>query len=188
VAGDTDGLASGGNHLCNGQPHQWWRPPQHQRQRPPLYRWAAAASARTKRSSLPSSYVVRTIPSKNATAAPAAYDVLYDPPVWPTAREKPWMWQTCARRDRRTCGGRTTTPRPSSRRQRWRRRRSHPSRGTGHAAAGDACSRPAPCTRSSPPSQGWRTPFSPECWRKKWAASPCGMQGPNSARPPPRRG
>jgi hypothetical protein len=79
VAGGTDGLASGGNHLCNEQPHQWWRPPQHRRQRPPLYRWAAAASARTKRSSLPSSYVVRTRPSKNATAAPTAYDVLYDP-------------------------------------------------------------------------------------------------------------
>jgi hypothetical protein len=34
---------------------------------------------------------VRTRPSKNATAAPAAYDVLYDLPVRPVAREKPWM-------------------------------------------------------------------------------------------------
>jgi hypothetical protein len=29
ATGGTDGLASGGNHLCNGQPHQRWRPPQH---------------------------------------------------------------------------------------------------------------------------------------------------------------
>jgi hypothetical protein len=34
---------------------------------------------------------VRTIPSKNAVVAPMAYDVLYDPPVRPTAREKPWV-------------------------------------------------------------------------------------------------
>jgi hypothetical protein len=45
--------------------------------------------------------------------APAAYDVLCDPPVWPVVREGPWP--TYARRDRRSCGGRTTTPRPSSR-------------------------------------------------------------------------
>jgi hypothetical protein len=34
---------------------------------------------------------VRTRPSKNAAAAPAAYDALYDPPVRSAAREKPWM-------------------------------------------------------------------------------------------------
>jgi hypothetical protein len=28
---------------------------------------------------------VRTGPSKNADTAPTAYDVLYDPPVWPAA-------------------------------------------------------------------------------------------------------
>jgi hypothetical protein len=83
----------------------------------------ADASTRPKRSSLPSSHGVRTIPSKNATATPTAYDVLYDPPgdvgvVRPAVREKPWMWRTCARCDRRPCGGRTATPRPSSRRQR----------------------------------------------------------------------
>jgi hypothetical protein len=39
-----------------------------------------AASPRTKRSSLPPSYGVRTRPSKNAAATSAAYDVLYDPP------------------------------------------------------------------------------------------------------------
>jgi hypothetical protein len=97
---------------------------------------------------------VRTRPSKNEAAAHAACDVLYDPPVWPVAREKPWMWQTCARRDHRPCGGGTTTSRPNGRRQRQRRRRSHPSRGTGHAVAGGACSRPVPRTRSSPPTQG----------------------------------
>jgi hypothetical protein len=80
---------------------------------------------------------------------------LVRPPVRPAAREKPWMWWTCARRDHRPCGGQAATPRPGSRRQRRRRRRSHLSRGTGHAVAGGACSRPAPRTRSSPPSQGW---------------------------------
>jgi hypothetical protein len=55
ATGGADGLASGGNHLCNGQPHQRRRPSQHRRQRPPLHRWAAAASAHAKRSSLLSS-------------------------------------------------------------------------------------------------------------------------------------
>jgi hypothetical protein len=59
--------------------HKRRRPPQHRRQRPSLHRWAAAASARAMMSSLPSSSGVRTRPSKNAVAAPAAYDVLYDP-------------------------------------------------------------------------------------------------------------
>jgi hypothetical protein len=35
AAGGTDSPASGGNHLCSGEPHQRRRPPQHQRQRPP---------------------------------------------------------------------------------------------------------------------------------------------------------
>jgi hypothetical protein len=98
---------------------------------------------------------VRTRPSKNADTAPAAYDVLYDPPVRPVAWEKPWMWPTYARRDRRPCGGRTDTPQPSSRRQRRRRHQSHPGRGARHAAADGACSRPTPRSRSSPPPQGW---------------------------------
>jgi hypothetical protein len=76
----------------------------------------AAASPRTKRSSLSPSYGVRTRPSKNVAATPTAYDVLYDPPdgvgtVRPVARETPWMWQTCARRDCRPCGRQTATPR-----------------------------------------------------------------------------
>jgi hypothetical protein len=58
---------------------------------------------------------VRTGPSRNVDAAPAAYDALYDPPVWPTARDRPWTWPTYARRDRRPCGGRTATPRPGIR-------------------------------------------------------------------------
>jgi hypothetical protein len=120
----------------------------------------AAASARPKRSSLPSSHGVRTRPSKNAVATPTTYDVLYDPPggigaVRPTAREKPWMWRTCARRDRRPCGGQTATPRLSSRRQRRRRHQSHLGQGARHTAADGACSRSAPRSRSSPPPQGW---------------------------------
>jgi hypothetical protein len=58
---------------------------------------------------------VRTRPSRDADTAPTAYDVLYDPPVWPVAWDGPWTWPTCARRDRRPCGGRTATPRPGSR-------------------------------------------------------------------------
>jgi hypothetical protein len=81
---------------------------------------------------------VRTRPSKNATAAPMAYDVLYDPPVRPATRVKPWVWPTCARRDHRPCGGRTATPRPSGGRQRRRRHQSHLGRGARHAVADDA--------------------------------------------------
>jgi hypothetical protein len=81
---------------------------------------------------------VRTRPSKNVDIAPAAYDVLYNPSVRPVAREKTWMWPTCARRDHRSCDGRTATPRPSSRRQRRRRHQSHPGRGARHAAADSA--------------------------------------------------
>jgi hypothetical protein len=84
---------------------------------------------------------VRTRPSKNAIAAPTAYDVLYDPPVRPAMREKSWVWPTCARRDRRSCGGRTATPRPSDRRQRRRRHQSHPGRGARHTAADGASDR-----------------------------------------------
>jgi hypothetical protein len=79
----------------------------------------AAASPRMKRSSLPPSYGVRTIPSKNAAATSTVYDVLYDPPdgvrtVRLAAREMPRIWQTCARRDRRPCGRQTATPRSAA--------------------------------------------------------------------------
>jgi hypothetical protein len=57
----------------------------------------------------------RTRLSKNTNTALAAYDMLCDPPMRPAAREGPWTWPACARRDRRPCGGQTTTPRPGSR-------------------------------------------------------------------------
>jgi hypothetical protein len=57
----------------------------------------------------------RTRLSQNTNTALAAYDVLCDPPVRPAAREEPWTWPTCARRDCRPCGGRIATPRPGSR-------------------------------------------------------------------------
>jgi hypothetical protein len=98
---------------------------------------------------------VRTRPSKNTVATPAVYDALYDPPARPAAWEKLWMWRTRARHDRHPCGGRTAAPRPNGRRQRRRRRQSHPSRGARHAAANSAYSRPAPHSQSLPPPQGW---------------------------------
>ena len=52
----------------------------------------------------------RTRLSKNTNTALAAYDMLCDPPMQPAAREGPWTWPACARRDHRPCGGRTTTP------------------------------------------------------------------------------
>jgi hypothetical protein len=59
---------------------------------------------------------VRTRPSKNMTATSTAYDVLYNPPggvgaTWPAAQGTLRMRWTCARRNRRPCGGRTATPR-----------------------------------------------------------------------------
>jgi hypothetical protein len=92
---------------------------------------------------------------------PATHDAMYKPLVRPAARERPWVWRTCARRDCRLCGGRTTTPQPSSRRQHRRRRQNHLGRCTGRVVAGDTCRRPAPRTRSAPPPQDWRAPFSP---------------------------
>jgi hypothetical protein len=44
---------------------------------------------------------VRTRPSKNAASTRTAYDVLYNLPVRLVSREKPWMWPTRARHDRR---------------------------------------------------------------------------------------
>jgi hypothetical protein len=128
----------------------------------------AAASARAKRSSLPYSHGSEDKTIQERTRHPHGVRRLVQPPgdvgaVWPAARETPWMWRTCARRDRRPCGGRTAAPRPSGRRRRQRRRQSHLGQGARHAAANGACSRPALCSRSSPPPQGWWTPFSPEC-------------------------
>jgi hypothetical protein len=58
---------------------------------------------------------VRTRPSKNVAATSTAYDVLYNPPggigaTWSAAQGTLRMRWTCARRDRRPCGGRTATP------------------------------------------------------------------------------
>jgi hypothetical protein len=89
---------------------------------------------------------VRTRPSKNAAPTRTAYDVLYDLPVRLVPQEKPWMWPTRTRRDRRPCGGRAAMLRPSGRR--WRRRRHQSCLGWGarHAAANSATDgeRPSP--------------------------------------------
>jgi hypothetical protein len=121
----------------------------------------AAASARAKRSSLPSSHGSedKTIQERDRHP-PRRTTSCTTPPgdvgaVRPAAQETPWMWRTYAWRDRRPYGGRTATPRPSDRRQRWRRRQSHLGQGARHADADGACSRPAPRSRSSPPPQGW---------------------------------
>jgi hypothetical protein len=88
-AGGVDGLVGGGNRFCKGKPHLWRPPPQHRRQRPPArqtpHRRTAAAPMRTGRSSLPSSPRL----SQNTSTALAAYDVLCDPPVQPTAQGGP---------------------------------------------------------------------------------------------------
>jgi hypothetical protein len=116
---------------------------------------------------------VRTRPSKNAAPTRTAYDVLYDLPVWLVPREKPWMWPTRARRDRRSCGGRAATLCPSGRRQRRRRHQSRPGRGANHAAADSATDGERP----SPPNTEGRSGLLPT---RRW--------GPNSAHPPPQHG
>jgi hypothetical protein len=93
---------------------------------------------------------VRTRPSKNAAPTGAAHDVLYDLPVRLVPQKKLWVWPTRARRDRRPCGRRAATLRPSGRRwRRRRRRRRHqrrPGRGARHASADNATDdeRPSP--------------------------------------------
>jgi hypothetical protein len=105
----VDSLTSGGDHLSaddSSHPRTSGLPAMR------------ADAAHAKRSSLLSPPMgVRTRPSKNAAAIPHGVRCLVRPPdgggtVRPAARKKPWMWQTCARRDRRPCGGRTATPRP----------------------------------------------------------------------------
>jgi hypothetical protein len=113
-------LTSGGDHLYS--------------ERSPLHQRLASDSGHLRPSGLPQRRPsqctrsgprsrpptgVRTRPSKNAAATSTAYDVLYDPPdgvgtVRPAARGTPRMWRTCARRDRRPCGGRTTMPRSAT--------------------------------------------------------------------------
>jgi hypothetical protein len=149
----VDSITSGGDHLCTDDsghlrtsavPANGGRPSVRKEVLAPIL----AAGVRTK-------------PSKNAYATPTAYAtlavyaVLYDPPVRPATREKPWISPTCARCDRRPCGGQTATPWPSSRRLRRRRHQSHLGRGARHATADGACGRPTPRSRSWPPPQGW---------------------------------
>jgi hypothetical protein len=132
-----------------------------------------AASARAKRSSLPSSYGSEDKTIQECGHHPHGIRCLVQPPpgdvgaVRPATWEKPWMWRTCARRDRRPCGGRTATPRPSSRRQRRRRHQSHLGQGARHAAANGSCGRPPRVAevrllrkageRPSPPNAGERS-------------------------------
>jgi hypothetical protein len=107
----------------SGQPHQRWRPPLHQRLasdnghlHPGGLPITAATIVRTKRSSLPSSYrgEDKTIQERDRHLHNVRR--LVRPPgrhrnCAAGARGTPRMWRTCARRDRRPCGGRTTTPR-----------------------------------------------------------------------------
>jgi hypothetical protein len=121
VTGGVGGLASGGNHLCSGQPHQRRQPPQHRRQQPPPHRWLIDDGGRltTHEEVLAPALLRSEDKTKNAAATSMAYDVLCDPPdsvetVRPAAREMPRMRRTYARRDRRPCGGRTSTPRSAA--------------------------------------------------------------------------
>jgi hypothetical protein len=123
----------GGDHLCTGGLPA-----------------TAAASARAKWSSLPSSHG-----SEDKTIQERGRHPPQRTTSCTTPRATSWMWRTCAWRDRRPCDGRTATPRPSGRRQRRRRRQSHLGQGSRHAVADGACSRSAPSSRSLPPPQGW---------------------------------
>jgi hypothetical protein len=53
---------------------------------------------------------VRIGSSRDADTAPTTYDILYAPPMWPVMQDELLTWGTCARRDRRPCGGRTVAP------------------------------------------------------------------------------
>jgi hypothetical protein len=131
---------------------------------------------------------VRTRPSKNAVAAPAAYDVLYRPSVRPPARRShgcggPTHGATVARavdgqpRPNQTVGGSVGG-------------------GTEAIQAGEpGTQRPAAPVvgRSRIPEvhllrKAGERPSPPECWRKKRATSPRGRRDPNLAHPPPQCG
>jgi hypothetical protein len=132
-----------------------------------------AASARAKRSSLPSSYGSEDKTIQERGRHPHSVRRLVRPPG---RRRSSADWR-CGESHR--CGGpahgatiaravdRQPRPDQSSRRQRRRRHQIHLGQGARHAAADGAYGRLAPRSRSSPPPQGWWTPFSPECWRKK---------------------
>jgi hypothetical protein len=94
----------------------------------------------------------RTRPSQNTSTALAAYDVLCDPPVQPTAQGGPGRGRPA--RD-------TTVARVED-------GQLHP----GQAAAVHL----PPHGWRTPPPQSWRMLFSPECRRKKRVASPRGRK------------
>jgi hypothetical protein len=117
----------------SGQPHQRWRlpllravasaPTARQQQRPPSPWWLAGNSGHHSAHEEVLAPVhlmrVRTRPSKNVATTSIVYDVLYDPSdgvgtVRPAVRGTPRTWRTCARGDRRPCGGRTATPRSAA--------------------------------------------------------------------------
>jgi hypothetical protein len=113
-----------------------------------------AASARPKRSSLLSSYGSEDKTIQERGHCPHGVRRLVRPPQ--AASEQCGRWRGRSR----GCGGpahdqAVDTPRPGGRRQRRRRHQSHPGQGAKHAAADGACSRPASCSRSSPPPRGW---------------------------------
>jgi hypothetical protein len=110
MAGDAGGLASGGIHLCIEQPHQ--------RQQPPTRRRLASdhsACAVLKRPLPLPSYRGEDKTIQEHGRHLHGVRRLVQPPggvgaTWPAAQGTLRMRQTCARRDHRSCGGRTATP------------------------------------------------------------------------------
>jgi hypothetical protein len=166
----SERLTSGGTYLCTDSspaaaatsaPTACWRrrPPQRARRGP---RPRPPTGARTR-------------PSKNAAATSTAYDVLYDPPggvgaAWSATQGTLRMRQTCARRDRRPCGGRTAPPRSTMGRcvgGGTKAKEIDPQHG----------SLPTPKSWGARGMESWLSPLStftrlviilpPECWRKK---------------------
>jgi hypothetical protein len=132
----TSTPASGGDHLCNGQP-----PPAEAATSAPVAYRQRRTPQRVQKGPRPRPPAgVRTRPSKNVVATSTVYDILYNP---------------LGRRRNSVVGGagdatgaadlRTARPSPvrwidshaplDSGRQRWRRHQSHPGQGARHAVA-----------------------------------------------------
>ena len=120
---------------------------------PTLHQRMAAAPACTGRSPLKSSRTGRHRPPHGGIVSERGQDNprTQTPPMRRTAS---WTIPRCARHNSHPCGGRTATPGSSGRRQRRRPRQSQLSQQARHAGADDACGRPVPRCRSSPPPQG----------------------------------